>query len=449
MLRWFLADLRTGRQIRDLQVASGKWERYLNAPESLSAVMDMRDPATIALRLRLTAAPGRTVLAVAADDVILAAGPIWAHSYNRDEKTLELTARGLWSYYDHRFVLPVVAATVGVTQFTIPDASAAGKTKPNPALGTYLTGMELGTIAKRWVQQAHAWTGGMLPVVFEADRSGPSDANHERNFEGAAFKNLGTVLEQLTEVEGGPDIVFQPRLTDDRLGIEWDLRTGTDAEPFLSSTNKHRWNLDVPQSPVSGFSIDVDASDIAGTAWVTGGRSGDSVMVGRSIDPTLTDAGYPLFESLDSSHSSVDVQATLDRYASEATVMGRGPVEQWSFKVEANARPYLGAFWEGDFCEIELAAYGQREIVTDGFTSDVDGYDTDTGFTEDAEGYDDEVGFPTDPEGYSDSSTMHRMPMVGDPYLFEGGTFEQRIIGIGGDEKGLVVNVTLAPVNPE
>jgi hypothetical protein len=92
------------------------------------------------------------------------------------------------------------AATLDVTQFTIPDPSAAGKTKPNPAVGTYLVGWEYGTIAKKWVQQAQAWTGGNVPVVFEADRVG----TRERNFEGADFKKLGTVLSQLTEIDGRP-----------------------------------------------------------------------------------------------------------------------------------------------------------------------------------------------------------------------------------------------------
>lgn len=387
MPRWFLADLRTGRQILDLSPLTGRWERQLNKPETVTCTLDMRDPDTIALRPRIAAAPGRSMLACAVGDVVLAAGPVWAHTYSRDYKTLQLHAAGMWSYFDHRYVLPIVAATIGVDQFTIPDPSAAGKTMPNPAVGTYLTNLEYGTIAKRWVQQAQAWTGGNVPIVFEADRAG----TRERNFEGADFKNVGTVLSQLTQIEDGPDIRFMPRLTADRLGLEFALQTGTEADPLLAG-GPHAWDVTAPQSAVSKFEVNVDASRITGIGWATGGRSADTVLVARSIDPTLTDAGYPLFESLDSSHTSVSVQATLDAWAGQSTTIGRGPLDTWDFTVEANQQPKLGSFWEGDWCDIKVAAY-----------------DPPTG--------------------------------EGDPYLFEKQESRRRIVSISGDALNDTVDV--------
>lgn len=354
-MRWFIADLLTGRDIADVQVMdTSSWARSINKPEVLTAKLDMRDPATIALKPRQTMAPGRTVLACAAGDTILAAGPIWTHGYNRDEKTLTLGALGMWSYFDHRFVLPLAAATIATDQFIVPDITAAGKTKPNPTVATYLTGLEYGTIAKRWVQQAQAWTGGNVPVLFEADRVG----TRERNFEGADFKNLGTVLSQLSQVEGGPDIRFSPQFTADMLGIQWVMQTGTDASPLLASPTVFEWALDVPDSPVSAFQVDIDATHLSSTSWAAAGRSADTVLVSRATDSTLTDLGYAMFETLDSSHSSVSQQATLDGYTAEATLLGRSAADLWSFAVEANRQPFLGAYWEGDFCTLTMGDYG-------------------------------------------------------------------------------------------
>ncbi|WP_295012002.1 hypothetical protein [uncultured Microbacterium sp.] len=393
-LRWFIADLLTGRDIADIQVmASSTWARSINRAEKLTADLDMRDPATIALRPRQTMAPGRSVLACASDDVILGAGPIWSHTYDRDQKILTLDALGMWSYFDHRFVLPLAAATLDTTQFILPDASAAGKTKPNPAVGTYLTGLEYGTIAKRWVQQSQAWTGGNVPILFEADRAG----TRERNFEGSEFKSLGTVLTQLSQVEGGPDIRFAPQFTPDRLGIQWVLQTGTDASPLLASSTVFEWAIDVPQSPVSGVKVESDATRLASIGWATAGRSADSVLVSRSTDPALTDLGYATFETLDTTHSSVNQQSTLDGYTGEATTLGRSALEQWSFTVEAARQPYLGAYWEGDFCQVTLANYDPAKAT-------------------------------------------------GDPYLFEGGTFQRRITALSGNAKGLTVGITTQAV---
>jgi len=324
--------------------------------------------------------------------VVLAAGPIWARDYSVDGRELTVNAKGVWSYYDHRHVLPLLAATTDVTEFTVPDPANDGGTMPNPDLRTQYTNWELGTIAKKLVEQAHAWTGGELPIVFEADRVGI----HERIYEGPEFKNLGEVLRQLQNVEGGPDVRFRPRFTGDRLGIEWVLETGTEAQPLLTGSAVHSWDVSAPQSSVSDLTIREDASALASLGWATGGRVSDETLVARSYDETLIDNGYPLFEDLDSTHSTVSVQSTLDAHAANVVGYGSAPVEVWSFTVEANAQPLLGSYLEGDYCVLDVAPW--------------------------------------------DSATGN-----GDPYLFEGGAYGHRIVAIGSDEKGETVKVECAP----
>ena len=385
-MRWFLADLRTGRQIVDLPILSGRWQRYLNKPETITCTLDLQDPDTIQMRPRNAAAPGRSILACAEGDVVVAAGVVWAHGYDRDQKTVTLDATGMWSYFDHRYLLPLAAATLPVDQWTIPDTSSPGGTVPNPVVGTYLQGLEYGTIAKRWVQQARTWTGGSVPVVFEADRAG----TRVRNMEGVDFKNVGTILTQLSQIEGGPDIRFFPRYTPDRLGVEFVFQTGTDSSPLLAG-GPHRWDLTAVESAISQFRVDVDGTNLASIGWASGGRSVDLALVARSVDPTLTDLGYPLLETLDSTHSTVSVQATLDGYANEASLLGRRPGESWDFTVE-NTNPGVGEVWEGDWCTVTAAAY-----------------DPTTG--------------------------------QGDPYLYEKVTSERRITYMSGDQDGLTLDL--------
>ncbi|KJL37041.1 hypothetical protein RR49_01153 [Microbacterium ginsengisoli] len=390
MLRWFIADLRTGRQVVDVQVmAESTWSRALNSAEQITAVLNMQDPATIALKPRQAMAPGRSILAVAIGDLILAAGPIWKHGYDRDKKTLTVTALGMWSYFDHRFLLPVVAATADVGTFIVPDPASAGKTMPNSALATNLTALEYGTIAKRWVQQAQAWTGGNVPVVFEDDRAGI----HDRNNDAVDFKNIGTLLSQLTQLEDGPDIRFRPRFTADRLGVEFLLETATDADRLLAGDSVHTWTVGVHGTGVSALTVDSDGTQLASIAWASAGRGIDSVLVSRTTDTTLLDLGFPLLEALDTSHSTVVYQSTLDGYTAQEAAIGRSVLETWTFTVEAARQPYLGAYWEGDWCVVTIPRY-----------------DPDSG--------------------------------VGDPYLFEPTTTRRRIVAIDGDAKGITVNVT-------
>ena len=66
------------------------------------------------------------------------------------------------------------------------------------------------------------------------------------------------------------------------------------------------------------------------TAVFTGGKDDDRVMVARATSDTLINAGIPLTEVWDSSHSSVSKQATLDAWAQRRHAEGQSPVQYWS-----------------------------------------------------------------------------------------------------------------------
>jgi hypothetical protein len=391
-LRWLLADLRTGRQLQDIRPIDGSGSRAINSPEDLSCTLDLNDPRTIALGLRNTGTVAKTILAAAEGDFILGAGPIWAANYDRDGATVKLTAKGFWSYYDHRYIEQLLAATIDVNDFTIPNPEDPTGTIANPDLRTSLSGWDLGTLAKKLLQLAHTYTGGSIPVVFEADRAG----TRVENVDGLDLKNLGEMLKQYSQREDGPEIRFLPRFTADRLGIEAVFQTGSEAQPLLASQTVHNWDMTVRKPAVSGLKIDIDGTDMAGLAWLTGGRKADEVLIARSLDTTLTDTGYPLLEKADTSHSSVEIQGTLDAYARAITTNGRRPRETWSFKAETARKPFLGAYLEGDWCDLKIDRY---EAARPG------------------------------------------RARRGDPWVVEGGTFRHRILRIGWSVKSPLVDV--------
>jgi hypothetical protein len=119
---------------------------------------------------------------------------------------------------------------------------------------------------------------------------------------------------------------------------------------------------------VSGLTITENASDVASLAWLTGGASSESLLVSRSYDATLPGFGFALFETLDSSHSSVEYQSTLDDYAAEQTLYGRGPTELWKFKAEwaavagVNVGDYVTLVFDDSAPPIHAGEYRQRVI---------------------------------------------------------------------------------------
>ena len=336
MTGYMIGDLRSGRRLQNVQVVKGPWKKGLNAPGTISITVAANDPDIENLELGNVATPGKAFLAIIENDVVMEAGPVWVHDYDRDAGTLELAAAGLWSYFDHRVLLPVLAA----------GQSPVGA-------DTNLANVTLGTIAKRLVQQAQAHTGGNIPVVFLPDETDANPTN-VRNYLGADLALIGDRLEDLTNVIGGPDIDFAPRFTADRLGIEWVMRTGTKAQPQLGTGTSHVWDISVSQSAVRKLNVRRTAERLVGRAWATGGRQSDTVMTARYDNPTLTDAGFPLLESVDSSHSSVSVQTTLDSYAMEAARIGYKPISFWTFEVRADAIPQVGVYQVGDYCRLNI-----------------------------------------------------------------------------------------------
>ena len=339
--RVIVGDLLTGRRILDVPFSQLSWTVSRNAADSISVTIPLTSRLVRRLDLRNATTPAKTFLAVLLDDVPIAGGPIWRRQYDKARGSLDLAAAGMWSYFDHRHVIPALAASEGVV---------------DPITGesindTVLTNLSNGTMAKRLVQQARTWTGGNVPIVFQDDEVGP----YERTYLGATLKNVGEALTDFVDLANGIDIRFMPRLTSDRLGVEWVLQTGTLAQPELRSSIVHRWDYTAARPSIRNLSEVEDATTMAGLAWLTSGRQDGTALAVQSSDGVLSAAGYPLLEIADASHSDVSLEATLQNYADNAILLGRAPVSAWSFEAKASGTPRAGQYLPGDLARIVIA----------------------------------------------------------------------------------------------
>lgn len=315
-MRVRICDLRSGRRILDLPYLTASWTSELNTAESVSATVDLNDRRIRRLGLYNATWPGRTALIVE-DEHLTVGGPLWQRRYDRDAGTLELVGKGLWSYFDYRTLLPLMQDT---DRLVNTDGSA------NTRYDTNLSNLSYETIAKRWIQQSMAWTGGNLPIVFQDDIPG----TYQRTTKGAELKLIGDLLTNLTQVEGGPDIRFQPRRQADGLGYEWLLACG---HPRITSPTVTKWDMSVARSPVTGLTVEDDASNLASIDWQTGGAASDQAIIERATSHDLTDKGFPLYERVESLSSSVIDAATALHHATESLRTSRVPQRTWSFNV--------------------------------------------------------------------------------------------------------------------
>lgn len=289
--------------------------------------------------------PTRTFLAVLADDRVVAAGPIWSQTWDQDGGTLELKALGLASLWDHRLVLNHLV--------NMQQAGAVAS-----SLLTY-SGLSLGTIAKRLVQEAQAHTGGTVPVVFQADEAG----TNERTYPGYELATVGQRLSELSEVEGGPEIEFQPRLTADRTGVEWVMRVGTTSAPQLVQAGLD-WMVDtsVPRGNLGGLSVNVDASAVANRAFAKGSGTDEATVISvPASEPEMWDSGYPLLEAVGSvGGDGGNYQENVNRHAAGDLQANDRPWQTWRLRVPVDSR--VGAARPGDWWKVRV---GEDHVFLD------------------------------------------------------------------------------------
>jgi len=312
-------DLRTGRIVDVIDATGCSWAQESNAAGRIDQVTVPEDVVR-ALNLRDTCQAARSFLAVDLDGRLQEAGPVWSRMWDDAGRnpTLTLGAAGMWSLFDHRFVLDVLKANLPLQQ-----------------RGYRVDNATLGGIAKQLVRRTMAWAGGDLPLVFG---QGAEAGDRTEDFPGWKLLRVGDQLRELTQREvAAPDIRFRPRYTADRLGIEWVMETGDEDSPLLVQAGDD-WVFDanVPRGPVRKIKTDEDATVMGMAAYLTGeGSEADTLMV-DAYDPTLVDAGWPRLE-VEESRSGVSDQATLGGHAENLRDRSARPIEVWSVVVRAEA----------------------------------------------------------------------------------------------------------------
>lgn len=351
--RWVVGDLRTGRIAREVDFTSPRWSADIEDGGTLAASYPLDALTDQGQSVWPTAAadtaPGKSFLAVAyvTDDGTehwKAGGPIWTHDYQDATATLTLGASALSSYYDHRKVMPVLAAGQN----------------PATATVTYATA-QLGLIAKRLVELAHSHTNGALPVVLPSDASlGGDGTSHTRTYPGYELGWVGERLQQLSDVIGGPEIQFVPRRrSSDRRFMEWVMRVGTDATGGLLTQTGPAWLFDrtTRDSPLTAINVKVDGGDLTGRAWAAGQGEAEGRPIVYVNDSKLTGSGWPLLEVEDTGNDTVSDVATLTAKAAARVAYGSAPIETWTVVAHRDGPPHVGRYSPGDWCQVRIAGH--------------------------------------------------------------------------------------------
>ncbi len=334
MTQVVVADLLTGRRIVDLPFARLRWSNVRNGRGTITCTLNLFDADVRALDIRNITTPKKTLMGVLENDIFMQIGYIERRRYSKSTGTLEITAPGILKYFGQRTIIPATALSTPLT---------------SEATDSTWSGFDLGTIAKKIVQQSTTLPNGNLPLVFETDRAG----SHERTYKGLDLKDIESALLDLSRVENGPDFRFVGRWAADRQSIEILFQTGTEAEPRLRSRSVHEWDYTVGEPSLDSLVADDSAEDMVTDVWALGGRRSDTVMFSHAQNDALLAAGYPRFEDVDGGYATVEEQPTLDAHAVGSLADNGSAIELMPFRVLADER--VGQFFPGDDCRVHVA----------------------------------------------------------------------------------------------
>jgi hypothetical protein len=188
--------------------------------------------------------------------------------------------------------------------------------------------------------------GSDLPVSWQSDRAG----TRVKEWSAVDGKKVQAAVSDISQLIGGVEWDWVANVDgNDRL--YWSFITATDSEKELTSALPHTWNAGGSDPSIRNLTVKISPEFMCQTAIFTGGKDEDRVMISRETGTDLIEAGVPLSELWDSSHSSVSVQATLDDWAKKRREEGGAPIQYWSFEVRASAALTVR---HGDWCTVEV-----------------------------------------------------------------------------------------------
>jgi hypothetical protein len=302
--RFALYDLLTRSQLTEHMpfLVSEPYTRSLVEAGTVSAVLDVADPAIQKLEPWDRTIPRKTTLVICRDDVVVGEYIIWQRPpYRPTEKKLNINASEIRSYFDHRILRPT--GGVGTTKtlsFTQVDQFEIFRQLVADAQAVTLNGLDIGNIA---VEVDASLSGVLRDRKDEKEDTGA--------YHGYNFSNYGELLDNLANLENG----FEWRIDsyfDENASLRRALRLGY---PYLG----HQPDDDSETLEYPGNVIDYewpeDGTDRVNYVAAVGAGEEAAMKWSEAYNNDELIAGYPLLE-LTTAYKSASVQATLDAHAS-------------------------------------------------------------------------------------------------------------------------------------
>lgn len=329
---YLIADLRTNTILGELPLASVKWSQKLCDCGTLKG-QTILTPKIAALNpYTLTTPTSRAIYVLRGDNPVWG-GIIWTRKYDSESKVLSIGAADWWSYYNHRYILPVLSGT------------AYADTEYVASLSTAYTATEQNLIVRNLIAEAASHTGGDIGITVD---NNSSDINRDRSYYGYQLKDVGSALQDLCNVLNGPDMLFDVGPTDSQGRPTRLLRLGA---PHLGQQGSPWvWELG---GNMRSYVWPSDGTRMETRAFATSDGTAEGTPIGVAEDLTRYNNGWPLLEGAQQYSGVSEAQTLIDHAASDQFV-NRLPVVLPTFQVDGSLSPTVDDFSVGDDCRLVI-----------------------------------------------------------------------------------------------
>lgn len=309
--RVFTVSTSTWKDLVEVKPEAAPWGRALGEGKDFSSDFVLSDDDVAATVGKLT--PIDRALIVDYEGVIMYCGLITDDDYDHETQTLNVDHEDLmWLVMEHRQI-------------------AQDRTSTMPTWKQTYSGLEYDTIIKRIVQLATTGAGRTIPMVYEADYFG----GRSRTYNGYNADSALDAIEEIMNLENGPDVDFRPRWNAARDGVEFILRTG-----FMNPDgNTIEIDFSADQSP--GTSLKRKRSGQDRATQVIG------IGEGSGVDMKVRVAGGSGAFSLERAEQSKNIKdgTQLSEFAQGELSTRANLITQYSCDIDMSS-PAIKSFWD-------------------------------------------------------------------------------------------------------
>ncbi|HEX3778444.1 MAG TPA: hypothetical protein VHX38_02170 [Pseudonocardiaceae bacterium] len=306
---------------------SPTWDQQINQQCSIGFTTPVGHKGGLSAQtLRTVVTPGDFGAAMCygtgtASDHIAQGGPNWTTQLlSENPAMLKISGAGMWSVLNARVQIP----STWTTSMGLADSRS---------IATYTGSYH--DIACQIISNAVA--RGALPIDVPPLAGG----TQSMTYNGFDLISAGQRLQELTQLDGGPDIYFRPYFAAANV-IRWEAVIGN---PTITNTGNpllfdHGSNL-VQCLPTA------DGTKRALRTFVKGNGTEAAIAWAFAQDVAAITGGKLLLEMVDTNHSDVTDQTTLNAIATADQGLNGKPVETWDATARIDGPHALGTYGPG------------------------------------------------------------------------------------------------------